>query len=106
MIIEIPIISSVAQQSVVQLIDTKYRLDFKYNERSEIWTIGISNEASKDILIQGLPLVLGQELLEPYNFNIGRMFVIDNRNRGEEADFEGFEDTHSLVWISADEVLP
>lgn len=101
--IEIPIIESVAQELVVPFGSVKYRLELKYNDRSQLWTIGIIEEATKVVLIQGLALVLGQELLKPYNFGIGKLMVNDNRSRGIDADYDDFNDNCSLIWIGEDE---
>jgi len=104
-IIEIPILESVAQEQVIQFGNVKYRLKFQYNERSQLWTLGISEEVSKAVLIQGIPLVLGQELLSPYNFGIGKMMVYDKRKSGIDANFSGFTDNAALVWFSEDEAV-
>lgn len=98
--IEIPILDSRAQELVVQFGNTKYRLKLKYNDRSNIWTLDIVVEATKVVLIQGLPLVLGQSLLDPYNFNIGNMLVVDNVAKNVDADYQGFNNNCSLVWVT------
>jgi hypothetical protein len=105
MILEIPILESVAQEMVVQFGNVKYRLGLQYNERSQIWTISIMEEVSKSFLIYGMPLVLGQELLAPYNFGIGRMMVFNKNKDGKDPDFTGFTENAVLVWFSEDEVI-
>jgi hypothetical protein len=105
MILEIPILESVAQEMVIQFGNVKYRLGLQYNERSQIWTMNIMEEVSKSFLIYGMPLVLGQELLAPYNFEIGRMVVFDKNKDGKDPTFTGFSADAVLVWFSADEVV-
>jgi hypothetical protein len=102
--IEIPILDSRAQELVVQFGNTKYRLRLKYNERSSIWTMDIINETTKVALIHGLALVLGQSLLDPYNFNIGNMLVVDNVAKNVDADYQGFNNNCSLVWVTDTEL--
>jgi hypothetical protein len=105
MILEIPILESVAQEMVLQFGNIKYRLGLQYNERSQVWTMNIMEDVSKLFLIYGVPLVLGQELLAPYNFNIGKMFIADKNKDGAEPNFTGFTDDAVLVWFSPDEVI-
>lgn len=103
--IDIPILNSRAQELVITLGGVSYRLQFQYNERAEIWTMNILQEVGKVVLIQGLPLVLGQNLLEPYNFNMGSMVVYDNSDKGKEARFNGFATENSLLWLSDAELV-
>lgn len=98
--IEIPILQSVAQEFVILLGEIKYDFILLYNERNQLWTLDIIIDASKVVLLQGLPLVLNQDLLEPYNFNMGHLFIMDNRNLGVDPNYEAFDNKCSLVWLT------
>jgi hypothetical protein len=102
--IEIPLLNSVSQEFVITLDGVNYKLLVKYNDRAGIWTMDITENVSKKILVEGVPLVLGQALLEPYNFGMGEMMVYDNSDKGTEADFDNWETQNVLVWFSASEV--
>ena len=85
MILELPLSSDPAQRFTTQLGDKKYDFDVKYNDRSGVWTMDMADNANKLPILSGIPLVLGQELLEPYNLTMGRMLVVDGTNQGKEA---------------------
>lgn len=104
MIINIPILNNNAQTLNILFGQVKYTLYFKYNDRASIWTIDISEADSGKILIEGVPLVLGQELLSPYNFGIGRLLLIDQREKHLEARFDDFENNARLYWFSPEEI--
>lgn len=106
MIIELPFSSDPAQTFTTQLGDVKYFFEAKYNDRSGVWTVDIADAVSQATLVQSLPLVLGQDLLEPYNFGMGSLLVVDTSGRGVEAGPEDLGDRIKVFWFSADEVLP
>lgn len=105
MIVEIPVSSEGAQTFVTQLGEVKYRFDVKYNDRSKVWTLDLSEDVSGLVLFQGVPLVLGQDIFEPYNFEIGRMMVVDMSSRGIDAGPDDLGDRVLLIWFSPDEVI-
>lgn len=105
MILEIPFSNDPSQSFVTQLDDKKYIFDARFNDRSGVWTMDITDDSSKLPLIQSVPLLLGAELLEPYNLGIGRMIVIDTSNRGVDAGFNDLGDRVKVYWVSNDEVL-
>lgn len=106
MILELPFTSDSAQTFVTQLGDNKYQVDVKFNDRSGVWTFDLSDDATKSVLLQSIPLVLGQDLLEPYNLGIGRMMAFDTTNAGKDATADDLGDRIKVYWISGDEVLP
>jgi hypothetical protein len=96
----IPLEGSEAKEILIQLNGVKYRMLFQYNEIQQIWTVNIVRDNDKFILILGLPLVLGQELLEPYNFGAGQLLVVDLLEKGSEARFDSFPGQNLLLWES------
>ena len=105
MILELALSSDPAQRFTSQLDDKKYDFDVKYNDRSGVWTMDMADNASKLPILSGIPLVLGQELLEPYNLSIGRMLVVDGSNQSKEAGPDDLGDRVKLYWFSPDEVV-
>lgn len=105
MILELSFSSDASQSFVSQLGERKIGFSAIYNDRSGIWTMSLEDDTTKEVLVQSIPLVLGQELLEPYNLGIGRMIVIDTSGRGIEATAEDLGDRVKVYWASADEVL-
>lgn len=106
MIIELPISNDASQIFTTQLGDTKYDFQVVFNERSGVWMLDISDNTTKTPLLTSLALVLGQELFEPYNLNIGRLLVVDTSNQSLEATFDDMGDRVKVYWFSDDEVLP
>ena len=83
-----------------------YVLTVRYNDRSGVWTLDIAIEQLNQPLplIYGLPLVLGWQLLEPYNFAMGGLVMVDTRNQGTDAGAENLEERYALVWFSEEEL--
>ena len=54
--------------------------------------------------VPALPLVIGQDLLEPYNFGIGRIFCFDTSNQGIDAGPDDLGERVKVYWFSPDEV--
>lgn len=105
MIIELPITSDAAQTFVTQLGDVKYQFDVIYNDRSGIWTMTITEFVSQVVIISGLPIVLGQPLLEPYNFGIGELLVSDTSESSTDAGADDMGTRVKVYWASEDEVF-
>ena len=103
MILEIPLNSTPNRSLVTQLGDQKFLFETRYNDRSGVWTLDMSNNTTKEVLLQSVPLVLGCNLLEPYNFGIGALVVKDTSNRGREATADDLGDRVKVYWLSADE---
>lgn len=105
MILELPLSSDPAQRFTTQLGDKKYDFDVKYSDRSGVWTMDMADNANKAAILSGIPLVLGQQLLEPYNLSIGRMLVVDGTNQGKEAGSDDLGSRVKLYWFSPDEAV-
>ena len=106
MILQLPLSSDPAQTFICQLDKDKYQFTVKYNSRSGVWAMDMV-KLDGTILFIGIPILLGNDLLEPYNYGIGRLFVIDlsaqSRDATNETDDLG---TRVIVaWFSKDEVI-
>lgn len=105
MIVELPFSSDPAQDFSIQLGDTKYRFETKYNERSGIWTLDLYDAATQALFVASVPMVIGQDLLEPYNFGIGSLLCVDTTGQGEDAEPDDLGDRIKVYWFSPDEVI-
>ena len=105
MILELPLSSGPAQIFTTQLGETKYSFDVKYNDRSGVWTLDLYEAATQALLAASLPLVIGQDLLEPYNFGIGSLLCVDTTGQGLDAGPDDLGDRVRVYWFSADEVV-
>lgn len=104
MILLLPFTTDSAQRFTTQLGDAKYTFDAKYNDRSGVWTVDLYDAATQALVVASLPLVIGQDLLEPYNFGIGRIFCFDTSNQGIDAGPDDLGERVKVYWFSPDEV--
>lgn len=105
MIIKLPLTNDSAQTFTIQLGSKKYQFDVRWNDRSMVWAADIIVEATQQVLLNGLPLVLGCDLFQPYNLGIGRMMVVDETGTGIDAGETDLGTRVNVYWVSADEVL-
>ncbi len=105
MIAELPFSSDPAQKFTSQLGDAKYTIEAKYNDRSGVWTFDLYDGASQQLMVASVPMVLGQDLLEPYNFGIGSILCVDANGTGIDAGPDDLGDRVKVYWFSADEVI-
>jgi len=103
MMIEMPIEAIPAQSFTVQLTVNKYKLDIQWNDRGEYFTMSIFEDITGVAIAHGLPLILGQDVLSPYNYGLGAFIMVDTSNRGQEASVESFGARSKLCWFSEDE---
>ena len=104
MILELPFSNDPAQVFTAQLGDTKYTIDAKYNDRSGVWTLDLYDAATQALVVASLPLVIGQDLLEPYNFGIGSILCVDTSGQGADAGPDDLGERVKVYWFSPDEV--
>lgn len=76
-------------------------LRFLYNERLDRWSMDVANEDGL-ILVAGIPLVLGCDLLAPYGLNLGSFYLVDMEAR--KAQFSPaitFEDASAAYKVAS-----
>lgn len=104
MILEIPLDAVPAQVMTVQLGDNKYIMDVQWNDRGQYPTLSLSDAVTEQPIAQGLPMVLGVDLLNPYNFGIGTLIMVDTSGRGQETTVSELGKRVKMYWVSEDEV--
>lgn len=104
MIVEIPVTADAAQSFVTQLGDVKFKFDLQWNDRSSQYSLTLTNDETEQVYVQGLPLVLGTDLLEPYSLGLGALLVVDMNNTHTEATLDSLGARVKLYWFSEDEV--
>lgn len=105
MIRELPLSSDPAQVFAMQIDDAKYIVDVRYNDRSGVWTLDLYESATQALIVASLPLVIGQDLLEPYNFSIGSLLCVDTTGQGINAGADELGSRVKVYWASPDEVV-
>jgi hypothetical protein len=104
MISEVPVASDPAQSFTTQLGPRKIQFDLRWNDRASVWVMDLTDDATGSVLLRGIPLVLGCDLLEPYNLGLGRLVVIDTSRTNTDASYDDLGTRVKLYWLSADEV--
>lgn len=105
MIVELPLTSDPSQSFTVQLGDVKYYVAARYNDRNGVWTLDLSDDATRQPIITGMAIVLGVDLLDAYNLGIGRLIAVDGSSMSEDATASDLGVRVALYWLSPDEVL-
>lgn len=90
----------------VTLEGIPYKFEFKYNVRSEQWTMSIL-DIDLISLIDGIKLVMNFNLLEQYpgrNLPGGEFYVIDTTGEEVAIDRDNIGPILSLMYITEDEL--
>lgn len=105
MIAELPFSSVPSRRFTTQLGDAEYTFETRFNDRSGVWTFDLYDGASQQLMVASVPMVLGQDLLEPYNFGIGSILCVDANGTGIDAGPDDLGDRVKVYWFSADEEI-
>lgn len=104
MIVQLPVSNDPIQSFTIQLGPIKYILYIQWNDRANVWTMDVTAEASGDVLVTGIPMLLGCDLWQPYLLGNGSMIVWDENGTGADATFTDLGSRVNVYWISPDEV--
>ena len=73
----IPFTSDPWQSFSCTLDGVEYGFRASYNDRNGVWYFDISLKATEAVLVAGVPILLGCDLLAPFGLGIGTMFAVD-----------------------------
>lgn len=102
-ILELKFTSDASQQVTTQLGAIKYLFDVRYNERTGVWNMSLSDAASRVLILANLALVLGCDVLAPFQLGIGSIIVNDEDGTGLDAGPDDLGDRVKVYWISPDD---
>lgn len=102
-VVELPLSSAPAQSFTTQLGDKKFYIEVKFNSRNGVWTLDLYDDASREALLLGLPILLGVDLLDAYNLPYGGLIAIDRTGQGKDAGADDLGSRVALYWVSPDE---
>lgn len=105
MILTLPLTTDCPQSFITQLGDTNYQFGLRWNDRSSVWTMDISDPATQTPIASGLALVLGADLLLPYALGIGALVVVDETATGTEATLTSLGASVNVYWVSPDALV-
>lgn len=104
MIVELPVSNAPAQSFVTQLGLFMLRFELQWNDRTSQFSMTLSNEETQQVYVEGVPLVLGTEFLEPYNYGLGALALVDLSRQSQEATLDDFGVRVKLYWFDEEEV--
>ena len=98
------------QQAVAELDDVAVRLGDLSSRGVQkgvdsLIVLDMYDAATQQPIIASAPLVLGQDLLEPYNFGVGSIFCVDTTGHGLDAGPDDLGERVKVYWFSPDEVI-
>ena len=106
MILTLPI-STDLNQTFTATLGSVGTFDFRvyWNARALVWQMDISNTDTQAVVISGLRLAVGSDLLAAYGLRptFGAVVVIDVFGSGDDPTIDGFGSAHLAGWFSPDE---
>ena len=103
---EIPIISNNFNCRLEVDGEKKYfNFAFRYNAISKMWFVDIKDINKNQMLLNGLPLVPSQDLLEQYKYkNMGSAYLIPRNETDEEyPSYDTLKNNWALLWGDSSE---
>lgn len=79
---EIPVLDHPDQEFHVRSGDKDIKIKLLFNPSSNRWTFDLW--INEKLMLAGRKLVAGIDLIAPYSFNIGHLYVIDTRANNNE----------------------
>ncbi len=103
MIIALPTNQEPAQSFIIRLGIIRVLIDIQWNDRTQLFSLSMSNPDTGFFYFQGAPMVLGVDFLGAFNFGIGAMILVDSSATGREAGIPDLGTRVILYWFSEDE---
>lgn len=100
----VPFSSNYDQTFTCTLNGTQYVIDARWNERGAFWTFDLTENPSQTLLVAGVPLLLGQDVLAPYALGIGGLIMADLANSNTDAGPEDLSDRVVAVFFTPAEL--
>ncbi len=100
----VPFTSDYDQTFRTQLGDATYVIDARWNERGQRWTFDLTRDSDSVLLVAGVPLLLGQDVLSPYALGIGGMVVGDLSGTLSDPGPDDFDVRCPVVYLTPDEL--
>jgi hypothetical protein len=73
----VPFTSDPWQSFSCSLDGVEYGFAANYNDRNGVWSFDLSLKSTEEILVAGVPILLGCDMLAPFGLGIGKMFAVD-----------------------------
>lgn len=100
----VPFSSDYDQRFTSQLGEEKYTLDARWNERGQVRALDITRDSDQVLLVAGVPLLAGQDVLAAYALGIGGLLVTDLGMKDTDPGPDDFGERVIVTWLSNDEL--
>ncbi|HSS39040.1 MAG TPA: hypothetical protein VLT58_09750, partial [Polyangia bacterium] len=100
----VPFTSDYDQSFTTTLNGVRYVIDARWNERGQVWTFDLTREADQVLLLAGVSMLSGQDLLAPYALGIGGLVVTDLSNNSTDPGPDDLGDRAAVVFLNNDEL--
>lgn len=100
----IPFTADPAQTLTVALGTAKYDFAARYNDAWGVWTFDITRTADQVELASQVPILIGQDLIEPYALQMGGIVATDLSGASIDAGPDDFGDRVIVTWLSPEEL--
>lgn len=101
MIYELPMTDAPSQEFICELGGVKFLFRVQLNVRGDTWTLDVSSSEDEPI-VQGIPLVLGADLLTNERFTYGNLFLVDYESTGFDPTANNLAE-YGLIWSDDNE---
>jgi hypothetical protein len=100
----VPFTPDYDQRFTSQLGDDRFVFDARWNERGQVWTVDITRDSDQELLIAGIPILAGQDILSPYALGIGGLVPMDLSLKDTDPGPDDFGERVIVAWFSNDEL--
>jgi hypothetical protein len=98
--ITIPVDSEPYSSLDTNLDGAVYTITTRWNFTESAWYMDLFSVEQATMLVRGIKLVLGEDLLKPYALvELGEMFVVDTKEGDKDPTEESLGDRHQLFYI-------
>jgi uncharacterized protein DUF6983 len=100
----LPFTADYDQAFRTQVNGETYVVDARWNERGQHWTFDLTRNSDQVLLVAGVPLLSGQDVLSPYALGIGGIVVADLNGTQTDPGPDDLADRAIVVYLSPDEL--
>lgn len=102
----VPFTGQPKESLIITLGGRKLRMRATYRDLDGVWSLDVldASEATEVPLIQGVSIVMGVDILEPYGLGIGGLFAVPNERPRDEAGRGELGGRVRLVHYNVDEL--
>lgn len=96
----IPVSPKADEEFTIDLDGETVRIRTRWNATMAQWFMDMDG-ITFDLILNGIALVPGLQLLEPYAVReLGQLWIVDGEELGAEPDFDGFGDRFQLMYVN------